>query len=141
VSAPKFIRSPIKAQRADKPRSKERRKVFRNRRSDASDTVRQVLSGHGRGLIEKAESGYAKGRPYLGQSASGRLPTNGCRYYGAAERPRLLHQVAAALDEDSPVLFATSSVGRRRAPYAEVWLEKDARVGVCCRLRRNMTCV
>jgi hypothetical protein len=133
VSAAKiYPTSPIKRQRATKAEIEERReRFFEIVAAMRSMTVRQVFyQATVRGLVEKAEAGYAKVQTDLVQMRrAGRRPYDWLADNTRWQRkPRSFASVEAALDETAR--FYRKALWADAEDYAEVWLEKDALSGV-----------
>jgi hypothetical protein len=124
--------SSIKRVRATKAEVEERREALLAIIDDGKPmTVRQVFyQATVRGLVEKAESGYAKVQTDLTvMRRAGELP-----YHWLADntrwqrKPRTFNSVEEALNET--VQFYRKALWKDADCYVEIWLEKDALAGV-----------
>jgi hypothetical protein len=124
--------SPIKRRRATKAEVEARREALLEIiEAGKPMTVRQVFyQATVHGLVEKAESGYAKVQTDLVlMRRTGELP-----YYWLADntrwqrKPRTFSSVEAALKETAA--FYRKSLWNDADSYVEIWLEKDALAGV-----------
>jgi hypothetical protein len=132
MTAPLYVASPIKRARATKAEVEARREALLDIIEDGRPmTVRQVFyQATVRGLVEKAESGYAKVQTDLTvMRRAGELP-----YYWLADntrwqrKPRTFDSVEQAL-RDTAALYR-KSLWTDADAYVEIWLEKDALAGV-----------
>jgi hypothetical protein len=124
--------SHIKRVRSTKAEVEARREALRDIIEEGQPmTVRQVFyQATVRGLVEKAESGYAKVQTDLTvMRRAGTLP-----YYWLADntrwqrKPRTFDSVEEALQETAR--FYRKSLWKDADAYVEIWLEKDALAGV-----------
>jgi hypothetical protein len=124
--------SPIKRVRATKAEVGERREALLAIIDDGKPmTVRQVFyQATVRGLIEKAESGYAKVQTDLTiMRRTGELPYDWLADNTRWQRkPKTFDSVEDALKETAA--FYRKSLWRDADRYVEIWLEKDALAGV-----------
>jgi hypothetical protein len=124
--------SPIKRQRATKAEVEERREALLAIIDDGKPmTVRQVFyQATVRGLVEKAESGYAKVQHDLTlMRRAGELPYNWLADNTRWQRkPDTFDSVEDALRETAR--FYRKNLWRDADCYVEIWLEKDALSGV-----------
>jgi hypothetical protein len=135
ASKPSYQASPIKRHsrhRATKAEVEERRNLLLAIIYDGKPmTVRQVFyQATVRGLVEKAESGYAKVQTDLTvMRRAGDLPydwlADNTRWQ---RRPRTFSSVEEALKETAK--FYRKSLWDDADAYVEIWLEKDALSGV-----------
>src|SRR5262249_55045461 len=124
--------SPIRRTRATKAEVEARREALLDIiEAGRPMTVRQVFyQATGRGLVEKAESGYAKVQTDLTISArAGGLPydwpPDNTRWQ---RKPRTFDSVEDALR--ATAAFYRKSLWTDADTYVEIWLEKDALAGV-----------
>jgi hypothetical protein len=124
--------SPIKRQRATKAEVEQRRRdLYAIVEAMEPMTVRQVFyQATVRGLIEKAESGYAKVQTDLTvMRRAGELPygwlADNTRWQ---RKPRTFGSVEQALQDTAR--FYRKSLWDNADSYVEIWLEKDALAGV-----------
>jgi hypothetical protein len=124
--------SSIKRQRSTKAEVEARRKaLFEIVAEMRPMTVRQVFyQAAVRGLVEKAESGYAKVQTDLTlMRREGILPYDWLADNTRWQRkPRTFDSVEDALNETAR--FYRKSLWADAAAYVEIWLEKDALAGV-----------
>ena len=132
MTAAVYEASPIKRIRATKAEVEERREALLTIIDDGQPmTVRQVsYQATVRGLVEKAESGYAKVQNDLTiLRRAGELP-----YDWLADNTRWQRKplTFASVDEAlrSTAAFYRKSLWTRADSYVEIWLEKDALAGV-----------
>jgi hypothetical protein len=132
MTALTYQASHIKRTRATKAKVEERREALLAIIDDGKPmTVRQVFyQATVRGLVEKAESGYAKVQTDLtvmrraGDLSYDWLADN-TRWQ---RKPRTFDSVESALQETAQ--FYRKSLWRDADSYVEIWLEKDALAGV-----------
>jgi hypothetical protein len=124
--------SPIKRQRATKAEVEQRRRdLYAIVEAMEPMTVRQVFyQATVRGLVEKAESGYAKVQTDLTvMRRAGELPygwlADNTRWQ---RKPRTFGSVEQALQDTAR--FYRKSLWDNADSYVEIWLEKDALAGV-----------
>src|SRR5262252_8771360 len=132
MSAPAYEASPIKRLRATKAEVEARRDALLDI-IDAGKpmTVRQVFyQATVHGLVEKAESGYAKVQTDLTvMRRTGDLPYDWLADNTRWQRkPRTFNSVEDALRETAR--FYRKNLWRDADSYVEIWLEKDALSGV-----------
>jgi len=132
MSAPAYEASPIKRLRATKAEVEARRDALLDI-IDAGKpmTVRQVFyQATVHGLVEKAESGYAKVQTDLTvMRRTGDLPYDWLADNTRWQRkPRTFNSVEDALRETAA--FCRKSLWTDADAYVEIWLEKDALSGV-----------
>jgi hypothetical protein len=132
MTAAAYETSPIKRVRATKAEVGERREALLAIIDDGKPmTVRQVFyQATVRGLIEKAESGYAKVQTDLTiMRRTGELPYDWLADNTRWQRkPKTFDSVEDALKETAA--FYRKSLWRDADRYVEIWLEKDALAGV-----------
>jgi hypothetical protein len=132
MTAAAYETSPIKRIRATKAEVEDRREALLAIIEDGKPmTVRQVFyQATVRGLVEKAESGYAKVQTDLtimrrtGELAYDKLADN-TRWQ---RKPRTFSSVEEALRDTAR--FYRKSLWDDAGSYVEIWLEKDALAGV-----------
>jgi hypothetical protein len=124
--------SPIKRARSTKAAMTERRKLLLDIvRAGRPMTVRQVFyQATVRGIVEKAESGYAKVQTDLvAMRKSGEMPYDWLADNTRWQRkPRTFSSIQEALQDTAR--FYRKSLWDEVGCYVEVWLEKDALSGV-----------
>ncbi len=132
MTASVYQTSPIKRGRATKAQVEERREALLDIIDDGKPmTVRQVFyQATVRGLVEKAETGYAKVQTDLTvMRRAGELPYDWLADNTRWQRkPRTFDSVEDALRNTAA--FYRKSLWTNAAAYVEVWLEKDALSGV-----------
>jgi len=132
MAAAAYEASPIKRIRATKAEVEARREALLDIVEDGRPmTVRQVFyQATVRGLVEKAESGYAKVQTDLTLlRRSGELSYDALADNTRWQRkPRTFDSVEHALKETAR--FYRKNLWRDADAYVEVWLEKDALAGV-----------
>ena len=132
MSAPAYEASPIKRHRSTKAEIEERREALLAIIDDGKPmTVRQVFyQATVRGLVEKAESGYAKVQTDLTvMRRTGELPYDWLADNTRWQRkPRTFGSVEEALRQTAA--FYRKSLWTDADSYVEIWLEKDALAGV-----------
>jgi hypothetical protein len=132
MTAPAYQTSPIKRQRATKAEVEARREALLEIIDDGKPmTVRQVFyQATVHGLVEKAESGYAKVQNDLTLlRRAGELPYDWLADNTRWQRkPRTFDSVEDALRETAA--FYRKSLWTNADSYVEIWLEKDALAGV-----------
>jgi hypothetical protein len=124
--------SPIKRQRATKAEVEGRREALLDIIDDGRPmTVRQVFyQATVRGIVEKAETGYAKVQNDLTlMRRAGELPYDWLADNTRWQRkPRTFDSVETALRETAK--FYRKALWNDADCYVEIWLEKDALAGV-----------
>jgi hypothetical protein len=124
--------SPIKRSRSTKAEVEARREALLDIIDDGRPmTVRQVFyQATVRGLVEKADSGYAKVQTDLTlMRRAGDLPYDWLADNTRWQRkPRTFNSVEDALKETAQ--FYRKSLWKDADAYVEIWLEKDALAGV-----------
>ena len=132
MTALTYQASHIKRIRATKAEVEERREALLKIIDDGRPmTVRQVFyQATVRGLVEKAESGYAKVQTDLTvMRRAGDLPYNWLADNTRWQRkPRTFDSVEDALQETAR--FYRKALWNDADSYVEIWLEKDALAGV-----------
>jgi len=132
AAAESYETSPIKRHRSTKAEVEERREALLAIIDDGKPmTVRQVFyQATVRGLVEKAESGYAKVQTDLTvMRRAGDLPYDWLADNTRWQRkPRTFSSVEEALKDTAR--FYRKSLWDNANAYVEVWLEKDALSGV-----------
>jgi hypothetical protein len=132
LPAPAYEASPIKRRRATKAEVEDRREALFAIIDDGKPmTVRQVFyQATVHGLVEKAESGYAKVQTDLTvMRRAGDLPYDWLADNTRWQRkPRTFSSVEEALKETAK--FYRKSLWDDADTYVEIWLEKDALAGV-----------
>jgi hypothetical protein len=132
MTVPAYQASPIKRIRATKVEVEARREALLDIIDDGKPmTVRQVFyQATVRGLVEKAESGYAKVQTDLTvMRRAGDLPYDWLADNTRWQRkPRTFSSVEEALKETAK--FYRKSLWDNADAYVEIWLEKDALSGV-----------
>jgi hypothetical protein len=132
MTAPVYQTSHIKRVRATKVQVEERREALLAMIDDGKPmTVRQVFyQATVRGLVEKAESGYAKVQTDLTvMLRAGDLPYDWLADNTRLQRkPRTFSSVEQALQDTAR--FYRKSLWDAADCYVEIWLEKDALSGV-----------
>src|SRR5262245_43965757 len=132
TAAPVYHASPIKRQRATKAEVEARREALLDIiEAGRPMTVRQVFyQATVRGLVEKAESGYGKVQTDLTvMRRAGELPYDWLADNTRWQRkPDRFDSVEDALRETAR--FYRKNLWRDADSYVEIWLEKDALLGV-----------
>jgi hypothetical protein len=132
MTAAVYEASPIKRIRATKAEVEERREALLTIIDDGQPmTVRQVFyQATVRGLVEKAESGYAKVQTDLTvMRRAGELPYDWLADNTRWQRkPRTFNSVEDALR--ATAAFYRKNLWADADSYVEIWLEKDALAGV-----------
>jgi hypothetical protein len=132
MTAMAYVASPIKRVRATKAEVEARREALLDIIDDGRPmTVRQVFyQATVRGLVEKAESGYAKVQTDLTvMRRTGELPYDWLADNTRWQRkPRTFSSVEQALRETAA--FYRKDLWTNADSYVETWLEKDALAGV-----------
>jgi len=132
AARPSYVSSPIKRERSTKAEVEARREALLDIIDDGKPmTVRQVFyQATVRGLVEKAETGYAKVQTDLTlMRRAGELPYDWLADNTRWQRkPRTFDSVEAALKETAA--FYRKSLWTAADAYVEIWLEKDALAGV-----------
>jgi hypothetical protein len=132
MTVPAYQASPTKRIRATKVEVEARREALLDIIDDGKPmTVRQVFyQATVRGLLEKAESGYAKVQTDLTvMRRAGALPYDWLADNTRWQRkPRTFSSVEEALKETAK--FYRKSLWDDADAYVEIWLEKDALSGV-----------
>jgi len=132
ATAESYQTSPIKRHRSTKAEVEERREALLAIIDDGKPmTVRQVFyQATVRGLVEKAESGYAKVQTDLTvMRRVGDLPYDWLADNTRWQRkPRTFSSVEEALNDTAR--FYRKSLWDNANAYVEIWLEKDALAGV-----------
>src|SRR6516165_156271 len=132
MGARSYKASRIKRIRATKAEVEARREALLNIMADGKPmTVRQVFyQATVRGLVEKAETGYAKVKADLTiMRRAGDLPYDWLADNTRWQRkPRTFSSVEEALNDTAR--FYRKSLWDNANAYVEIWLEKDALAGV-----------
>jgi hypothetical protein len=132
TAAPVYQASPIKRTRATKAEVEARREALLDIiETGRPMTVRQVFyQATVRGLVEKAETGYAKIQTDLSvMRRAGELPYDWLADNTRWQRkPRTFNSVEQALRDTAA--FYRKNLWTDAGSYVEIWLEKDALAGV-----------
>jgi hypothetical protein len=132
TASPVYQASPIRRTRATKAEVAARREALLDIiEAGRPMTVRQVFyQATVRGLVEKAESGYAKVQTDLTvMRRAGKLPYDWLADNTRWQRkPRTFNSVEQALRDTAA--FYRKSLWTDASSYVEIWLEKDALAGV-----------